>query len=137
MLDLGSNVQKDRDWTAGSKTGKLRGLNTKNRSDLELFLNCSSSWVNSRKVQGLFSEKARPKRYLWIWAVGYRSNGARWLDPRSNLGRCIRIWQSRAKGRGGGGGTRRRRAPAAAGGRRWPISAFPRWIRAGLGSRSL
>jgi len=36
-------VQKDRDWTAGSKTGKLRGLNAKNRADLELFLNCSGS----------------------------------------------------------------------------------------------
>ena len=45
-------MQKDRGWMAGSKTGKLRGLNAKNKADLELFLNCSGSRVNSRKVQG-------------------------------------------------------------------------------------
>ena len=52
-------MQKDWDWTAGSKTGKLRGLNAKNRADLELFLNCSGSRVNSRKVQGLFNKKGQ------------------------------------------------------------------------------
>ena len=129
-------MQKLQLWTAGSISKEPRGLNVKNWAELQLLLNCSGLRVNSRKVQGLFRKTARPKRYLWIWAVGYRSNGARWLDPRSNLGRCIRIWRFRAKGRGGGGGTRRRRVPAAAGGRRWPISAFPGWIRAGLGSRS-
>ena len=69
-------MQKDRDWTAGSKTGKLRGLNAKNRADLELFLNCSGSHVNSRKVQGLFNKKGRLKRYLRMRAVGSGSGGS-------------------------------------------------------------
>ena len=41
-------MQKDRDWMAGSKTGKLRGLNAKNRADLELFLNWTGLRVDSR-----------------------------------------------------------------------------------------
>ena len=80
-------MQKDRDWTAGSKTGKLRGLNAKNRADLELFLNCSGPRVESMKDQGLFSKKTRPNRYLRIWAVGSRSGGPGLIGSRSNRGR--------------------------------------------------
>ena len=49
-------MQKDRDWTAGSKTGKLRGLNAKNRADLELFLNYRGLRVDFQELQGLFSK---------------------------------------------------------------------------------
>ena len=59
-------MQKDRDWMAGLKTGKLRGLNAKNRAYLELLLNWIGLRVDSRKVQGLFNKKARPNRYVRI-----------------------------------------------------------------------
>ena len=50
----------------GSKTGKLRGLNAKNRADLELFLNCSGLRVDFKEVQGLFSKTAMANRYAQI-----------------------------------------------------------------------
>jgi len=84
-------MQKDWDWTAGSKTGKLRGLNAKNRADLELFLNCSGSRVNSRKVQGLINKKGRLKLYLSMRAVGSGSGGSGLIRSRSNLVRWLRI----------------------------------------------
>ena len=59
-------MQKDRDWMAGSKTGKLRGLNAKNRADLELFLNCSGLRVDFKEVQGLCSKTATANRYTQI-----------------------------------------------------------------------
>ena len=97
-------MQKDRDWTAGSKIGKLRGLNAKNRADLELFLNCSGSRVNSRKVQGLFNKKGRLKRYLRMRAVGSGSGGSGLIRSRSNLVRWLRIGRPGPNWRG----TRRR-----------------------------
>ena len=101
-------MQKDRDWTAGSKTGKLRGLNAKNRADLELFLNCSGSRVNSRKVQGLFNKKGRLKRYLRMRAIGSGSGGSGLIRSRSNLVRWLRIGRPGPNWRG----TRRRSAQA-------------------------
>ena len=56
-------MQKDRGWMAGSKTGKLRGLNAKNRADLELFLNCRGQRVDFKETQGLLSKNARADRY--------------------------------------------------------------------------
>ena len=101
-------MQKDRDWTAGLKTGKLRGLNAKNRADLELFLNCSGSRVNSRKVQGLFNKKGRLKRYLRMRAIGSGSGGSGLIRSRSNLVRWLRIGRPGPNWRG----TRRRSAQA-------------------------
>ena len=97
-------MQKDRDWMAGSKTGKLRGLNAKNRADLELFLNCSGSRVNSRKVRGLFNKKGRLKRCLRMRAVGSGSGGSGLIRSRSNLVRWLRIGRPGPNWRG----TRRR-----------------------------
>ena len=97
-------MQEDRDWTSGSKTGKLRGLNAKNRADLELFLNCSGSRVNSRKVQGLFNKKGRLKWYLRMRAVGSGSGGSGLIRSRSNLVRWLRIGRPGPNWRG----TRRR-----------------------------
>jgi len=97
-------MQKDRDWMAGSKTGKLMGLNAKNMTDLELFLNCSGSRVNSRKVQGLFNKKGRLKRYLRMRAVGSGSGGSGLIQSRSNLVRWLRIGRPGPNRRG----TRRR-----------------------------
>ena len=68
---------------AGSKTGKLRGLNTKNRADLELLLNWRGLRVNFRKVQGLFSKTARPKGYLLIWVAYVGSDGQVRLGARA------------------------------------------------------
>ena len=75
-------MQKDRGWTAGSKTGKLGGLNAKNRADLELLFNWRGLQVNSRKVQGLFSKTARPKWYLLIWVAYAGSDGQERLGGR-------------------------------------------------------
>ena len=97
-------MQKDRDWMAGSKTGKLRGLNAKNMADLELFLNCSGSRVNSRKVLGLFNKKGRLKRYLRMRAIGSGSRGSGLIRSRSNLVRWLRIGRPGPNRRG----TRRR-----------------------------
>jgi len=101
-------MQKDRDWMAGSKTGKLRGLNTKNRADLELFLNCRGLRVDFKETQGLFSKNIRADWY----AAG--SNGSGPLDRdraiqieavrRSNLVRRFWIRWLRTIGRAGGGG---------------------------------
>ena len=76
-------MQKDRGWMAGSKTRKLRGLNAKNRADLELLLNWCGLRVNSRKVQGLFSKTARPKGYLLIWVAYDGSDGQERLGARA------------------------------------------------------
>ena len=84
MLDLGSNVQKDRDWMVGSKTGKLMGLNAKNRADLELFLNYAGLRVDFKETQGLFNKSARANRYLRIWAVGSGSGGSGLIGSGSN-----------------------------------------------------
>ena len=88
----------------GSKTRKLRGLNAKNRADPELFLNCSGSRVNFRKVQGLFNKKGRLKRYLRMRAVRSGSGGSGLIQSRSNLVRWLRIGRPGPNWRG----TRRR-----------------------------
>ena len=53
-------------WTVGSKTVKLRGLNAKNRTGMQLLLNCSGPRVDSRKDEGLFNKNVRAKGYVWI-----------------------------------------------------------------------
>jgi len=45
-------VQKDLGWMAGTKTGKVGGLNVKNRTGMQLLLNCSGPRVDSRKDEG-------------------------------------------------------------------------------------
>ena len=59
-------MQNDRGWTAGPILKKVRGLNIKNKTVLQLFLNCSGLRVESRKVQGLFNKIARAKGYARI-----------------------------------------------------------------------
>ena len=59
-------VQKDMGWTAGSILEKLRDLNVKNRSWLEILLNYHGPRVDSEKTQGLFSKSAWLKRYARI-----------------------------------------------------------------------
>ena len=70
-----AQVQKDLGWTAGTKTGKVGGLNIKNRTGMQLLLNCSGPRVDSRKDEGLFNKMARPNQYGWLAAVGSRSEG--------------------------------------------------------------
>ena len=53
----------------GTIFGKLRGLNAKNRTVLQLFLNCSGPRVESRKDQGLFSKTAMADWYP-AWSNG-------------------------------------------------------------------
>jgi hypothetical protein len=48
----------------GSKTGKFRGLNAKNRTGMQLLLNCSGPRVDSRKDEGLFNKNVRAKGYV-------------------------------------------------------------------------
>ena len=43
-------------WTVGSKTVKLRGLNAKNRTRMQLLLNCRGLRVDFQELQGLFSK---------------------------------------------------------------------------------
>ena len=111
-------MQKDRGWTEGSKTGKLMGLNAKNRADLELLLNWRGLRVNSRKVQGLFSKIARPKGYILILVAYAGSDGQERLGVRAA-----------AEGR-------RRRVPAAGTRRSRLNSAVRGSIQLGLGSGS-
>ena len=53
-------MQKDLGWMVGSILEKLRDLNIKNRSWLEILLNYHGPRVDSEKTQGLFSK--RPER---------------------------------------------------------------------------
>ena len=62
-------MQKDRGWTAGPILKKVRGLNVKNSTVLQLFLNCSGPRVESRKDQDLFSKTAMVDRYP-AWSNG-------------------------------------------------------------------
>ena len=64
--DPRADVQKDLGWTAGSILEKLRDLNVKNRSWLEILLNYHGPRVDSEKTQGLFSKSAWLKRYTRI-----------------------------------------------------------------------
>ena len=64
--DPRADVQKDLGWTAGSILEKLRDLNIKNRSWLEILLNYHGPRVDSEKTQGLFSKSAWLKRYAQI-----------------------------------------------------------------------
>ena len=64
--DPRADVQKDLGWTAGSILEKLRDLNIKNRSWLEILLNYHGPRVDSEKSQGLFSKSAWLKRYARI-----------------------------------------------------------------------
>ena len=69
-------MQKDLGWTAGSILEKLRDLNIKNRSWLEILLNVGGLRVKSRKAEGLFRKITRPNRHLAMRAVGSRSCGS-------------------------------------------------------------
>ena len=51
-------MQKDLGWTAGSILEKLRDLNVKNRSWLEIFLNNHGPRVDFKETRGLFSKMA-------------------------------------------------------------------------------
>ena len=51
-------MQKDLGWMAGTKTGKVGGLNIKNRTGMQLLLNCRGLRVDFKGVQGLFTKKA-------------------------------------------------------------------------------
>jgi hypothetical protein len=71
-------VQKLQDWTAGSISTKLRGLNDKNRTNQPIILNGGGQRVDSKETQGLFSKATRPKgvpsnlhHQIWI----------RWFGP--------------------------------------------------------
>ena len=64
--DPRADVQKELGWTAGSILEKLRDLNVKNGSWLEILLNYHEPRVDSEKTQGLFRKSARLKRYAWI-----------------------------------------------------------------------
>ena len=110
-------MQKYRGWMASSKTGKLRGLNAKNRADLELFLNCSGSRVNSRKVQGLFNKKGQAEAISKDLDLG----GLGLIRSRSNLVCWLRIGRSGPNWRG-----TRRRCVAGTQVPRWR-SAQARW----------
>jgi hypothetical protein len=46
---------------AGSISPELRGLNDKNRNNVQIILNGGGLRVDSKKTQGLFSKAARPK----------------------------------------------------------------------------
>ena len=78
-------------WTMGSKTVKLRGLNAKNRTGMQLLLNYSGPRVDTHKAQGHFSKNTRPNRYLRVWAVGSRSSGSDRMGTQSNLARLFLI----------------------------------------------
>ena len=62
-------MQKDRGWMAVPIFKKVRGLNVKNRTVLQLFLNCSGPRVESRKDQGFFSKTTTTDRYP-AWSNG-------------------------------------------------------------------
>ena len=74
----------------------------------------------------------RPTDLIWtveirtapplILAIRSGSKGSGWFDPRSNPGRCIRIWRPRSVGGAGGGAGRRSSAPAAAG--HWELAGL-------------
>jgi len=103
---------------AGLISKKVRGLNVKNWVVLQLFLNCSGPWVNSRKVQGLFNKKgqAEPVRtdlIRWLSILRFRSKGYAVLIL------CIGVrsgGQDWLGARGGGEGHRRPFSAAARGG---------------------
>ena len=59
-------MQKGKDWTAGLISGKIRGLNIKNRAWIEILLSKPGLRVDLAKARGLFNKIDRPKRYLWI-----------------------------------------------------------------------
>ena len=61
-----AQVQKDLGWMAGTKTGKVGGLNVKNRTGMQLLLNCSGPRVDYRKDEGLFHKMSRTKGYARI-----------------------------------------------------------------------
>ena len=54
--DPRADVQKDLGWTVGSILEKLRDLNIKNRSWLEILLNYHEPRVDYWKLLGLFSK---------------------------------------------------------------------------------
>ena len=58
-------MQKDRGWMAVPIFKKVRGLNVKNRADLELLLNCRGLRVDFKEIRGLFSKKAS-ELVFWI-----------------------------------------------------------------------
>ena len=114
-----ASVQKTRCWTAGLKSGKVRGFRVK-----KFGLICK--YVYTGKDCGLIVRKAGVSLTKFQGRTGTR--GSRPLDrdhaaqdeavPRSNLGRASRIGRPREIGRGAATGTRRDRCPAAARGRR-------------------
>ena len=53
-----ADMQKDLGWTAGSILEKLRDLNIKNRSWLEILLNYHGPRVDFKETRGLFSKTA-------------------------------------------------------------------------------
>ena len=63
-------MQNYQGWMAGSNLKKLRGFGEKFWVKLQLLLNNSGPRVESGKIQGLFSKKSRPNRYLRVWAIG-------------------------------------------------------------------
>ena len=54
--DPRADVQKDLGWTAGSILEKLRDLNVKHKSWLEILLNATGRRVVFKERQGLFSK---------------------------------------------------------------------------------
>jgi hypothetical protein len=55
-------VQKLQGWMAGSISKELRGLNNKNRTNLEILLNGGGLRVDSEETQGLFNKSAGANR---------------------------------------------------------------------------
>jgi hypothetical protein len=55
---------------AGSISKESRGLNTKNRADLRIFLNGTGLRVDSEESQGFFNKITRLKGYALIWTTG-------------------------------------------------------------------
>ena len=56
---LGADMQKDLNWTAGSISKKLKGLNIKNRAWIEILLNTTGPRVEFRKTREVFSKSTR------------------------------------------------------------------------------
>ena len=98
---------------AGSKSKKLRVQNDKFWAYLEILLHYCGLRVDIDKTGGLFRKRARPNRYLRLWAAGSGSNGSDLMASGSNLTRLFRIERLRSKATDGGGGTRRDSSAAA------------------------
>ena len=100
-------MQKDRGWKAGSKTGMLRGLNTKNRADLELFLNWLGLRIDFKETQGLFGKTAG-RSGIYVYGPSDQDPVDQ-IEPvrRSNLVRPLQIGRPTGFADAGGGGARR------------------------------